>query len=479
MTLFVGPSIWRSIDVRTMGAMMTAMINAPQTERVIWAPIWNDALIGRSRSIMCTEFLKTDADVMIIIDDDIVFDPADFWKIVEGARDTRGIYGGAYVTRSTEPHLTSRSFADGQEQIFAAGPVRRPIEYQYLATGFWAVHRDVMESMIGAEFQDAYGVHKIEEVALGADRPFYPFFSPFVAREDDGRLHYLSEDWAYSNRARQLGHKVWVDLSIILQHMGLYPYTVRDLKTLAEPGLPSTGIDVVEAFIERTPTGDPLIDTLTEDIAEWSDDDVGDIRRGIIGAVDMMNSLWEKRERDGISEAEWYRSEETGLAYILDLAGWHLRGGGHPAGLAHVVSGKRLLDYGGGIGTFAMRAARAGADVTLYEPNELMRTFAYWRAVKHGLSLGITDGPVGMYDAISCWHVFEHLEDPEAALRQIRAMLAPGGLLITQSGFHDQYTASHHGHPDWESVLRANGFAAVDDYPDVYRLVEVAEAVLA
>ena len=56
-----------------------------------------DALIARSRSMQATKWLDvlTDADVMVMIDDDIVFEPEDVWKIVEGARETRGIYGGA------------------------------------------------------------------------------------------------------------------------------------------------------------------------------------------------------------------------------------------------------------------------------------------------------------------------------------------------------------------------------------------------
>lgn len=482
MTVFCGPSIWRQINVRTMGAMMTAIVNAPATERVIWAPIWNDALIGRSRSLMCTEFLKTDADIMVIIDDDIVFDPDDFWKIVEGARETRGIYGGAYVTRSTEPHITSRALADGKEQIFVEGPERRPVEYQYLATGFWAMHRDVLEAMIGAEFVDADGSHRIDECTLGADRPFYPFFAPFQTLEEDGRRHYLSEDWAFCNRARQLGFGIWVDLSIILIHMGEYPYTVRDLKTLKEPGLPSTGIDVVDVAVSNNGTGDPLLDSLISDIAEWTGDDVGDIRRGLQYGTGYLARLWEQRGEQ--PEEDWYRREDVGLAYILDLANWHLRGQGVPAVLASAVAGKRLLDYGGGIGTWAFRAARAGAEVTLFEPNPIMREFVRWRAGKHGFRIDVRDPAhdliaIGEYDAVSCWHVFEHIDDPEFWLAVLRGALKPGGLLISQSGFHDQTTPMHHWHPDWEGALREHGFVALEEYDDVYRLAEVAEGVAA
>jgi hypothetical protein len=137
------------------------MTQNPTGESVMWAPLWNDALIGRSRSIMCTEFLKTDADVMVIIDDDIVFQPEDFWKIVEGCRETRSIYGGAYVTRSQNAHLTSRSWPD-TSLAFYQTPNRRPVEFQYLATGFFALHRDTLEAMIGSDIKDADGSHKID-----------------------------------------------------------------------------------------------------------------------------------------------------------------------------------------------------------------------------------------------------------------------------------------------------------------------------
>lgn len=477
MTVFCGPSIWRNINVRTMSAMMTAMMTSPTSERVIWAPIWNDALIGRSRSIMCTEFLKTDADVMVIIDDDIVFEPGDFWKIVEGARETRGIYGGAYVTRSTEPHITSRVLADGKEQLFAQTPERRPVEYQYLATGFWAVHRDVMEAMVGAEFVDAYGTHRMDLVELGADRPFYPMFQPFVCREEDGRLHYLSEDWAYCNRARQLGFRAWVDLSIILIHMGEYPYTVRDLKTLAEPGLPSTGVDTVEFNLTREGMGDPIIDTLVSDIAEFSEEDEGDIRRRLDYGITYLSQLWAKR--GDMSEAAWYEQEDVGLAYILDLASWKLRGGGAPFELAAEFAGKDVLDVGAGIGTFALAASRAGANVTAYEPNPTQRLFMRWRAEKRGHDVDVTDSLHGsaQYDAVVCWHVFEHIEDPIPLLLRITDMLKPDGILISQSGFEDTSTPMHHAHPDWSGALRRHGFIADPTRLDVYRLAPVVEAV--
>jgi 2-polyprenyl-3-methyl-5-hydroxy-6-metoxy-1,4-benzoquinol methylase len=450
--------------------MFASMASNPTDERVIWAPLWNDALIGRSRSIMCTEFLKTDADVMVIIDDDIVWEPADFWKIVEGARETHGVYGGAYVTRSTEPHISSRHFA-GDELVFAQTPNRRPIKFQYLATGFMAIHRDVMESMLRTEFVDAYGTHRVEECQLGADRPFYPFFSPFFYREADGRLHYLSEDWAFSNRAHQAGHDVWVDQSIILIHMGWYPFTVRDLNH-AEHGLPSTGIDRVEVGGRPESTGEPLIDSLATDIAEWTGDTVGDVRRMMEPEVSAMalNRLWLSRAEN---EADWYRREDVGLNYITDLAGWHQRGGAPFEHLA-LVAGKTVLDFGCGIGTWALAARREARAVFGVEISPVTREFAAWRAQKYGLPITLLeslDAIAGQFDVVCAWHVFEHLPDAEGVLDQLLGLMKPDGILLTDSGFNDASTAQHHIRTDWEQVLESRGLSPV--MPEVYQRVAV------
>lgn len=475
MTVFVGPSVWRNIDIRTMTALMATIENNPSGEKVIFAPIWNDALIGRSRSLMCTEFLKSDADVMVIIDDDIVWTGIeDMWKIVEGARDTRGIYGAAYVTRDLEPHLTSRAFP-GVGMEFRATPHRRPVEFQYLATGFFAIHRDVLEAMRGAHFEDADGGHIVGLCALGADRPFYPFFSPFQVIEDDGRRHYLSEDWAFCARARQLGFKVWADTSIILQHMGLYPYTVADID---HPGsaFPSKGIDRAEFESEPQPSIDPLVNTLIADIAEWAGEDIGDARRLVADGQQQSQRLFVSKPAEQ-TEAEWYRREDVGMAYICDLTAWHLRGAVPLVYANEELRGKRVYDFGCGIGTFALACARAGARVTTYEPNETMRDFLAYRALKYELPLVQTTEPFqGIeYDVINCWHVFEHLEDPEGALDSLLAMLAPGGVCIFDDGFDDHNTAQHHHHDDWKGVLASRGLEA--EAPGRYRVVRAAVPV--
>lgn len=463
------------MDPRTVSSVLASITSNPTREHVIFEPLWNDALIARSRSLLATKFLETEADVMVIFDDDVVWNPADFWKLVEGARETRSIYCGPYVTRSDRPHLASRMF-HGSPVAIAATPQRRPIEIEYAATGFVAIHRDVFEAMLQGEFEDANGRHRIWQCVKGGGTPFYPFFATFTLKDSAGDYHYLSEDWAFSERARQLGFKVWMDQSIILEHMGWYPFTVADLNRSDESPLPSTGTDLVEVEGGYRETGEPLLDTLIRDIADWAGESEGDVRRMLPEGQAVLARLWNERTE---SELDWYKREDVGMAYVSDLAYWHLNGG-CPLKLAEGLTG-RVLDFGAGIGTFALKAART-ADVTVIEPNLTMTDFLIHRANRHGLELvgfGNLDAvPAGQFDTIVAWHVFEHLPNPVQVLRQLKARLAPLGTLITQSDFdrHDSHPM-HHVRDDWEQVLAAEGFASVES--DRYCLAPARELVTA
>ncbi len=52
-----------------------------------------------------------------------------------------------------------------------------------------------------------------------------PYTMPW---KEDGHI-YLSEDWAFCQRARDAGFDCWLDPSIRLGHMGQTMYTLEDL----------------------------------------------------------------------------------------------------------------------------------------------------------------------------------------------------------------------------------------------------------
>lgn len=93
-------------------------------------------------------------------------------------------------------------------------------------------------------------------------------------------------------------------------------------------------------------------------------------------------------------------------------------------------AGGRLLDVGTGDGAF-LDVARVHYAVEATEVSAAGARLARERghAPKVG-PLEAIDLPPQRYDAITLWHVLEHLPHPAAALRRLAASLAPGGVLI-------------------------------------------------
>ena len=222
-----------------------------------------DALISRPRSQLATKFISEpelkDFDVMVILDDDVQFWPDDLFKLTRLAREKQEPVGGIYVTRSREPHPASL-FWPGQKMTF--GPGQEPTPVRYLATGFMAIPRPVVQAMLDHPcFQTIHGAEPIVFCEQGVgDIPMYDFFRPFCIDEgvtlkaagynvEDKRIHYLSEDWAFCERARQCGFQIWADPSIVLQHRAVVSVTVADLGVrhgmLSESGAAGKGRSVL------------------------------------------------------------------------------------------------------------------------------------------------------------------------------------------------------------------------------------------
>jgi SAM-dependent methyltransferase len=92
----------------------------------------------------------------------------------------------------------------------------------------------------------------------------------------------------------------------------------------------------------------------------------------------------------------------------------------------------RLLDVGAGRGRFVAAARAAGYDARGLEPS--LRGVRAAREA-YGVALeraGIEDASVadGSLDAVTLWHVLEHVEDPGAALDRIAGWLRPGAVLL-------------------------------------------------
>ncbi len=240
--LYLATPIWRYYDVRAAHSMASAIAMNDTEEPVLWETIDGDALIERSRSILATKFYNgiehpgtgETADIMVILDDDVQFDPKDLWSIARQARERQEPVGGVYVTRSRKPHVASRLLPD---QPFVFGKTET-VEVEYLATGFMAVPRVCVQKMVEIGVRDGFETrlhgqrHYIDLCELGVgEMPTYDMFGTYKIDDHTkpGHVHRLSEDWAFCENLRQCGYKIWADQSIILSHRAYVSITAFDL----------------------------------------------------------------------------------------------------------------------------------------------------------------------------------------------------------------------------------------------------------
>lgn len=183
-----------------------------------------DALIQRVRSRIVTRWYRHSIDdVFLMVDDDVVFAPEDAERVVRLAREKRGIACGAYPVKDGT-HMALQTLP-GKWVKYPPNQLPRPdvepVEIMWPATGFMAVHRDVIRAMVDSGELPLCGA---------GDDAMYPFFDTFwITDEKSGNSLYLSEDYAFGERARRLGFSCWVDPAIILFHMGEYAYHVHNM----------------------------------------------------------------------------------------------------------------------------------------------------------------------------------------------------------------------------------------------------------
>ena len=91
----------------------------------------------------------------------------------------------------------------------------------------------------------------------------------------------------------------------------------------------------------------------------------------------------------------------------------------------------KLLDLGSGVGSFVNEMKQKGWEVTGLEPAEDAR-----KAAKQLYNLDLADSKqfyslaADSFDAISLWHVLEHVHDLHTYIRQLRTVLKENGKLL-------------------------------------------------
>jgi len=167
----------------------------------------NESNVNRARNSCAAKFLSGDATHLMFVDADIQFNPRDIVKLVGHDKD---IVGGIYPQKTLPPKMVVNTLDNARTE----GDL---VEVGTLGTGFMLVKRAVFEQMIAAgatPYGDDIGLSDVE------NNNQYDFFNCTI--DSNGR--YLTEDWSFCRKWRELGGEIWADTTVALAHVGYYRF---------------------------------------------------------------------------------------------------------------------------------------------------------------------------------------------------------------------------------------------------------------
>jgi len=156
--------------------------------------------------------MQKGCDLLFSVDDDIVLTPDTLKVLAEADKD---VVAGVYRIGYDNPVPAVRLPEEGPmwNEVMNKGMLTRAL---YVSTGCMMIKRRVVEGMIAKYPELHYRRNVIRDIA-------WALYQPFVYN-----MEYLSEDWAFCQRARDAGYEVWVHAGVKAGHMKKKLYMFGD-----------------------------------------------------------------------------------------------------------------------------------------------------------------------------------------------------------------------------------------------------------
>lgn len=182
----------------------------------------NESLIPRGRNNLVAKFLANkQATHLMFIDADIRFEPESVLRLI---LHNVGVACGLYPMKGIPIKYVLNIVPNARRN----GSL---FEVSTSGTGFMLIKREVIEELCAKmpelKYKDSLNLGKQYEPHM------YALFDTMI----DENGHYLSEDWTFCKRVREVLRKpIWIDTEIQLDHQGFYSFAgdVNHIKKLTD-----------------------------------------------------------------------------------------------------------------------------------------------------------------------------------------------------------------------------------------------------
>jgi 2-polyprenyl-3-methyl-5-hydroxy-6-metoxy-1,4-benzoquinol methylase len=394
----------------------------------------------RARNTLVDAFLQTNADYLLMLDDDMIMNPvvtqgptSDYLFLEKLVAHDKDICGVLYYQR-----------------MGACNPV--------LMTRLVKGYRFLRDEEITGGLQEV-------DVAGGGcllikrrvfDKLPRPFFAPEFEYGTDIQL---------CRAAQEHDFEVFADTSIEFGH-------VREERTIVtsrnraqfqiQDGMPG---EVTQRFVSADVYGSLVADahrSLRSSMLNPERDADGTVD-GLLRAFDVQGFLGKRKTFVG-TDAEWYW---TYAAERVARQVWFNHTPNKRAMTEFLIASVGLrkhadvLDFGCGIGIPAFTLAQRGHHVTACDIGGTgTLEFLKWRAEQHGVSIQFWEGRGGaircgphQFDVIVAMDCLEHIDEWPAVLEELAAHLKPNGVLFANNAILEDDQHPEHYHIDHKEFI--------------------------
>lgn len=191
----------------------------------------NESLITRARNTLVSMFLNdTDMTHLLFVDADIGFEPRDVIRMIAA---DKSVVAAMYPIKAYDwKNQVSSSSAESREEAalqYVGSPLPAELAEwdgdfvtgSFGGTGMMLIKREVLEQMIGAYPNLQYLSKHTYPRTVQTPKTQYALFESMINPKTGD---YLSEDYAFCQRWRDIGGTIWIDTLAKLAHTGQHRF---------------------------------------------------------------------------------------------------------------------------------------------------------------------------------------------------------------------------------------------------------------